>query len=112
MVFITLTEAVKSNLKDTVRFTQQCWGLEQRNKHLKTLDDSFHKLASNPASGKTHNEIKAILGVAKYGLPLNVNQRHTHQRTACNAQRAMASFLSIIGNHHSRHHQQSTQGSS
>jgi toxin ParE1/3/4 len=59
VAFFTLTEAAKSDLKDIARFTQKRWGLEQRNKYLKTLDDSFHKLASNPATGRTCNEIKA-----------------------------------------------------
>ncbi|MDX2481442.1 MAG: type II toxin-antitoxin system RelE/ParE family toxin [Desulfuromusa sp.] len=58
MAIFTLTETAKSDLKDIARFTQKRWGLEQRNKYLKTLDDSFHKLASNPATGRTCNEIK------------------------------------------------------
>jgi len=59
MATFTLTNAAKNDLKDIARFTQKRWGREQRNKYLKTLDNSFHQLASNPAIGKTCNEIKA-----------------------------------------------------
>ena len=58
MAIFSLTEAAKRDLKDIARFTQKRWGLEQRNKYLKTLDDSFHQLASNPATGRACNEIK------------------------------------------------------
>jgi len=54
----TVTEAAKSDLKNIARFTQKRWGLEQRNKYLKMLDDSFHQLASHPATGRACNEIK------------------------------------------------------
>ena len=58
MAIFTLTEVAKSDLKNIARFTQKRWGLEQRNKYLKTLDDCFHQLASNPATGRACNEIK------------------------------------------------------
>ena len=58
MAIFTLTEAAKSDLKDIARFTQKRWGIEQRNKYLKVLDDSFHQLASNPATGRSCNEVK------------------------------------------------------
>ena len=58
MAIFTLTEAAKMDLKDIARFTQKRWGVEQRNKYLKTLDDSFHQLTSNPPSGRACNEIK------------------------------------------------------
>ncbi len=58
MAIFTLTEAAKSDLKDIARFTQKRWGVEQRNKYLKVLDDSFHQLARNPAAGRSCNEIK------------------------------------------------------
>ena len=57
MAIFTVTEAAKSDLKNIARYTQKRWGLEQRNKYLKTLDDSFHQLASNPATGRACNEI-------------------------------------------------------
>ena len=58
MAIFTITEAAKSDLKNIARFTQKRWGPEQRNKCLKTLDDSFHQLASNPTIGRSCNEIK------------------------------------------------------
>lgn len=59
MAIFTLTKAAKSDMKGIARFTQKRWGLEQRNNYLKTLDDSFHQLARNPAIGRVCNEIKA-----------------------------------------------------
>ncbi len=58
MAIFTVTEAAKNDLKNIARFTQKRWGLEQRNNYLKTLDDSFHQLARNPATGRACNEIK------------------------------------------------------
>jgi len=54
----SLTEAAKSDLKNIARFTQKRWGREQRNHYLKTLDDCFHQLSSNPAMGKVCDEIR------------------------------------------------------
>ena len=54
----SLTEAAKNDLKNIARFTQKRWGREQRNHYLKTLDDCFHQLSSNPAMGKACGEIR------------------------------------------------------
>lgn len=54
----TLKEKAKSDLKDIARFTQKRWGREQRNKYLALLDNSFYRLAENPAIGKDCSEIK------------------------------------------------------
>jgi len=66
MANFTITEAAKSDLKNIARFTQKRWGPEQRNKYLKTLDNSFRQLASNPATGRACNEIK----VGYYKFPI------------------------------------------
>jgi len=39
MATFTLTETAKNDLKHIALFTQKRWGLEQRNKYLKILDD-------------------------------------------------------------------------
>ena len=66
MANFTLTETAKNDLKDIARFTQKRWGVEQRNKYLKIMDDSFHQLASNPATGRVCNEIK----IGYYKFPI------------------------------------------
>jgi len=58
MATFTVTETAKNDLKNIARFTQKRWGLEQRNKYPKTLDDGFYQLASNPSTGRACNEIK------------------------------------------------------
>ena len=58
MAIFTLTEAAKRDLKNIARFTQKRWGVEQRNIYLKVLDNSFHQLVSNPATGRACGEIK------------------------------------------------------
>ena len=54
----SLTEAAKSDLKRIARFTQKRWGREQRNHYLKTLNDCFRQLSSNPNMGKVCGEIR------------------------------------------------------
>ncbi len=54
----SLTEAAKNDLKNIARFTQKRWGREQRNHYLKSLDDCFYQLSSNPAMGKACGEIR------------------------------------------------------
>ena len=53
-----LTEKAKSDLKKIARFTQKCWGKEQRNTYLKSLDGCFHQLGDNPAMSRPCGEIK------------------------------------------------------
>lgn len=54
----SLTEKAKDDLKQIARFTQKRWGKEQRNTYLKSLDDCFHQLSDNPATGRPCDEIK------------------------------------------------------
>ncbi len=70
MATFTLTEAAKNDLKGIARFTQRHWGIEQRNKYLKILDNSFHQLAGNPATGRTCHEIK--IGYYKFPIGSHV----------------------------------------
>lgn len=54
----TLTDKAKDDLKKIARFTQKCWGKEQRNIYLKSLDNCFHQLGDNLAMGRDCDEIK------------------------------------------------------
>ncbi len=58
MPHFQLTNAAKSDLIGIAKFTQQRWGVEQRNRYLAQLDDMFHQLADNPGLGKSCDYIK------------------------------------------------------
>jgi len=53
-----LTNAAKNDLVGIAKFTQQRWGVDQRNKYLTQLDDTFHRLADTPQLGKSCDYIK------------------------------------------------------
>jgi toxin ParE1/3/4 len=42
-----LTRKAKADLKEIGRFTQKKWGVEQRNKYLRTLYKTFDQIAEN-----------------------------------------------------------------
>lgn len=58
MPTFTLTNMAKADLKEIAKFTQNRWGLEQRNLYLQMLDVSFHQLAANPLKGKDCSDIR------------------------------------------------------
>lgn len=58
MPTFTLTNMAKADLKEIAKFTQNRWGLEQRNLYLQMLDVSFHQLAANPFKGKDCSDIR------------------------------------------------------
>jgi toxin ParE1/3/4 len=47
-----------ADLKAIGHYTQERWGLEQRNLYLKMLDASFRQLAADPLKGKDCSEIR------------------------------------------------------
>jgi len=57
-----LTNAARNDLIGIAKFTQQQGGVEQRNKYLSQLDDTFHQLADNPGLGKSCDYIKRGYG--------------------------------------------------
>jgi len=59
-----LTNAAKADLKAIGRYTQDTWGVEQRNRYLALLDRSFHDLAANPLMGRDCGYIRP--GYRKY----------------------------------------------
>lgn len=58
MTSFTLTARAKSDLIAVARFTQDRWGLVQRNIYIKQFDESFHMLAKSPTIGKNCDYIK------------------------------------------------------
>jgi toxin ParE1/3/4 len=52
-----LTRKAKADLHSIATFTQQRWGLKQRNLYLKQLDETFHLLADSPELGKRCDHI-------------------------------------------------------
>jgi toxin ParE1/3/4 len=52
-----LTHKAKADLHAIATFTQQRWGIEQRNLYIKQLDDAFHMLARSPELGKSCHEV-------------------------------------------------------
>jgi toxin ParE1/3/4 len=53
-----VTKAAKRDLITIARFTEQRWGVSQRNKYLTQFDDMFHQLADNPEIGMVCDYIK------------------------------------------------------
>ena len=76
MSHFRLTNAAKTDLVKIAKFTQQRWGVEQRNKYLAQLDDAFHQLANNPELGKSCDHIKR--GYRKFPVASHVIYYQTH----------------------------------
>ncbi|WP_020481498.1 type II toxin-antitoxin system RelE/ParE family toxin [Methylomonas sp. MK1] len=57
MLEFSLTNAAKADLKNIGRYTQETWGIEQRNRYLTLLDQSFYDLVTNPLIGRDCSEI-------------------------------------------------------
>lgn len=53
-----LTPLALSSMQLIGEYTESQWGIAQRNKYLKELDNTFHELANSPKLGKLRNEIK------------------------------------------------------
>jgi len=52
MPSFSLTKRAMADLMEIGRYTQERWGIEQRNKYLTLIDACFQQLAENPARGK------------------------------------------------------------
>ena len=52
-----LTRKALADLRAIAIFTEERWGVVQRNTYIKQFDDAFHALAANPALGKVCDEI-------------------------------------------------------
>ena len=54
-----LSGKAKADVKDIGRYTQERWGVEQRNRYLGDLDACFHEIGANPALGNSAEAIRA-----------------------------------------------------
>jgi len=59
MRLFQLTVAARKDIIEIGRFTTEKWGVRQRNKYLKQLDDAFHLFARQPEIGKPADDIKS-----------------------------------------------------
>ena len=53
-----LTRSAQEDLKSIARYTQERWGLRQRNTYLKEVDQVFHALAKNPLMGRACDDLR------------------------------------------------------
>ncbi len=53
-----LTKSAQADLKSIAKFTQERWGVRQRNTYLKEIDQVFHALAKNPVMGRACDEVR------------------------------------------------------
>lgn len=70
MAGFVLTQAAKTDLKAIARYTQDTWGIEQRNRYLTMIDACFHALADNPSLGSDCGDIRT--GYRKRGVGKHV----------------------------------------
>ncbi len=52
-----LTRKARADLRAIAIFTEEQWGVEQRNLYIKQFDDTFHMLAASPLMGKNCDEV-------------------------------------------------------
>jgi len=53
-----LTKKAKEDLRSIARYTENRWGLAQRNLYIKQFDDCFYFLSDSLSAGKQCDEIK------------------------------------------------------
>jgi toxin ParE1/3/4 len=70
MPSFTLSNKALADLKDIGRYTQEHWGVEQRNVYLEMLDACFKHLAANPFNGIDCSDIRD--GYRKYNAGSHV----------------------------------------
>jgi toxin ParE1/3/4 len=59
MAGLFLSGKAKADFKEIGRYTQQRWGVEQRNRYLGELDACFQKIGVNPTLGNSAEAIRA-----------------------------------------------------
>jgi toxin ParE1/3/4 len=64
MTGFVLTNRAEADLKSIGIYTQNKWGVRQRNRYLTALDKSFHALAADHLNGRDCGEIRT--GYRKY----------------------------------------------
>ena len=53
-----LTRSAQADLKSIAKFTQERWGIRQRNAYLREIDQVFRALAKNPVMGRACDEVR------------------------------------------------------
>ena len=53
-----LTRTAQADLKSIARYTQERWGVRQRNTYLKEVDQVFRTLAKNPLIGRACDDLR------------------------------------------------------
>ena len=61
-----LTSKAYEDLKSIAIYTQENWGVSQRNIYLKMMDDAFKELSDNPDRGRKIDNIRT--GYYKYKI--------------------------------------------
>jgi len=64
-----LTRSAQADLKSIARYTQERWGLRQRNTYLKEVDQVFRALAKNPLMGRACDDIREGYRKFPHGSP-------------------------------------------
>ncbi|MFZ5862981.1 MAG: type II toxin-antitoxin system RelE/ParE family toxin [Nitrospirota bacterium] len=57
MKLFVLTRKALDDLRNIALYTEDQWGVAQRNIYLKQFDDTFHTLGKNPALGKACDDV-------------------------------------------------------
>jgi toxin ParE1/3/4 len=57
MIF-QLTVKAKEDLKNIALYTQEIWGIRQRNFYLKQIDEVFHIISKSPDKGRICDNIR------------------------------------------------------
>lgn len=62
-----LTRSAQADLKSVARYTQERWGVRQRNAYLKEVDQVFRALTKNPLMGRACDDIREGYRKLPYG---------------------------------------------
>ena len=58
MMKFRLTQRAQDDLLSIARYTQQHWGVSQRNQYLLSFDACFRHIAENPSCGRVRDDIR------------------------------------------------------
>lgn len=53
-----LTRAARADVKEIGRYTQETWGVDQRNRYLGQLDACFQRIGRDPRLGKLAEDVR------------------------------------------------------
>lgn len=54
-----LTQRAQNDLLSIARYTQQHWGVSQRNQYLLSFDACFRRIAESPSCGRASDDIRS-----------------------------------------------------